>query len=424
MLLWQLRDVIDDSTINSDLSIIDYDSDDDDDDDDDETIINDILECTEKMVIDDDCCIDNLDACVAEETMISDLDDSTINSDLSIIDYDGNDDETIINDILECTEEMVIGDECCIDNLDACVADFVTTTSQQQPSLRRFLTNPLVELQLALLVLASSFFVGLGTLQNLPPMVAAVVNYGELLVSAVFTIEYLLRWKLEEFSPKYVVRLDSLVDLVAILPGLIKIVAMWGVINVPTLGGALINLRLLRLLRLQRVLKDYETFQKFELALGLDPSDTRAWQLQLARVMISIFTLNSVTAGLIYSAEHTVNPQITDYFTSFYFALITLTTVGFGDLYPVTAAGRWIIGGSIMVGSVVIPAQAAALVEALINREKEKEGMEQGDGGGKSKEGQLAMDSVSVRMDRLEKRVEESNERLDRLLAILEKERQ
>ena len=64
------------------------------------------------------------------------------------------------------------------------------------------------------------------------------------------------------------------------------------------------------------------------MSLGLPSSDTRPYQLQLARVVISIFTLLSVTSGLIFSAEHNVNPDIPDYFTAVYFGIITLTTVG------------------------------------------------------------------------------------------------
>ena len=60
------------------------------------------------------------------------------------------------------------------------------------------------------------------------------------------------------------------------------------------------------------------------------------WELQLARVLLSIFTLLSVPAGLIYTAEHMVNPAIDDYFTVLYLTLTTLTTVGF-----VVTLHRW-----------------------------------------------------------------------------------
>jgi hypothetical protein len=119
------------------------------------------------------------------------------------------------------------------------------------------------------------------------------------------------------------------------------------------------------------VLNDYETFKKFELALGLQPSRIKPYQLELARVLSTVFTLLSVASGLIYSAEHEVNPGIPDYFTALYFGLTTLTTVGFGDIVPITTEGKLVVSGSILFGVTIIPAQAAALADALLNRQKE-----------------------------------------------------
>ena len=305
----------------------------------------------------------------------------------------------------------------------------------EDDSLSKFLSSPLVELQLAILVLLSSFLVGLGTLRFIPPFVSTATTYGELVISAIFTLEYVCRWKVNNFSLKYLVTPLALIDLLAILPAFIKEFSMLGVIFVPAslTGSALINLRLLRILRLQRVLVDDETFQKFEVALGLNPSDIRPYQLQLARVVISIFTLLSVTAGLVYSAEHNVNPDISDYFTSFYFTLTTLTTVGFGDIHPITNAGRWFVGSSILISSVVLPAQGAALVEALLQYEEytkaEKEPKaNRYDGSRESKfeKAQIKIrdeDMIGVvsRIKRLENKLDETNRRIERVLELLER---
>jgi voltage-gated potassium channel len=64
---------------------------------------------------------------------------------------------------------------------------------------------------------------------------------------------------------------------------------------------------------------------------------------------------------LIYTAEHDANPLFTDYFTALYFGLTTLTTVGFGDITPVTFQGRIVVMASILAGVIVVPAQAASL---------------------------------------------------------------
>ena len=64
-------------------------------------------------------------------------------------------------------------------------------------------------------------------------------------------------------------------------------------------SSALLNLRLLRILKFQRVLTNQRTFADFRIALGImdRKTDVRPYQLQLARVIISIFTLVSVSTG-------------------------------------------------------------------------------------------------------------------------------
>lgn len=105
-------------------------------------------------------------------------------------------------------------DECCIENLDACFDEEGNTksallgnsnASNEPISLERFFAQPIVEVQLALLVVLSSLLVGLGTLSNLPPSIAALTKNAELVISAIFTVEYLARWSLENFSAKFVV---------------------------------------------------------------------------------------------------------------------------------------------------------------------------------------------------------------------------
>lgn len=84
-----------------------------------------------------------------------------------------------------------------------------------------------------------------------------------------------------------------------------------------------------------------------------------------------------MAAGLIYTTEHAVNPNIDDNFTALYFTLTTLTTVGFGDITPMTWGGKLVVSGSILAGITIIPAQAATLVEALLQRGEEEQRLEQ-----------------------------------------------
>ena len=159
------------------------------------------------------------------------------------------------------------------------------------------------------------------------------------------------------------------------MSGFVPYIDLPGWLVTSSTSSALLNLRLLRVLKFQRVLTDQKTYADFEMAIGMRKrtSDVRPYQLNLARVIISIFTLVSVSTGLIYTAEHETNPQIPDYFTALYFGLTTLTTVGFGDITPVTFEGRMVVGASILAGVAIIPAQAASLAESFLDFQKERE---------------------------------------------------
>lgn len=243
-------------------------------------------------------------------------------------------------------------------------------------ALKAFLNEPFVELAFCVLVLLSSLLVAIDTLEGLDPAVNSALVISQNVISDIFAIEFALRWyACFELGFGYFLIPLVVVDLiVVVLPLTMPLLRSWGEF-VPqwlTSKGGLVNLRLLRVLRLQRVLVDQNTFSRFERGLGLDPTDVRPYQLQLARVVLSLFTLLSVASGLIYSTEHLVNPDIPDYFTALYFGLTTLTTVGFGDITPVTTAGKLVVSGSILAGVAIIPAQAASLVEAFLDAQRQQ----------------------------------------------------
>jgi len=186
----------------------------------------------------------------------------------------------------------------------------------------------------------------------------------------VFTIEYVVRiWSAVEASEetrekpwrarlRYARRPLSLADLIAILPFYL---------------GALINvdLRMLRALRLLRVLKlsRYST----SISLLLDALRDEARAIAAAIFVLSLLVL--IAASFAYVAEHSAQPEafgtIPD---ALWWAVITMTTVGFGDVVPITPFGR-VVGGIIAVigiGMVALPAGllAAAFSEQIHLRDR------------------------------------------------------
>lgn len=268
-------------------------------------------------------------------------------------------------------------------------------TNQKNPRMQMFayLSQPIIEVRIIGLVLLSCFLQAINTLHNIPAEMHQGIDMVDTFFVYIFAIEFFLRWwSAGRFQLRYLAKPLAAIDAVVvilplILSGLLPIYeysVMSGFIQGVSLpawllssssaNSALLNLRLLRILKFQRVLTDQNTYMKFEMALGMKQTDVRPYQLQLARVVISIFTLLSVSTGLIYTAENETNPMFSDYFTTLYFGLTTLTTVGFGDITPVTFQGRLVVMASILAGVIIIPAQAASLAEAYLDFQREREG--------------------------------------------------
>ncbi len=279
---------------------------------------------------------------------------------------------------------------------------------QLKEEIANFLTEPSVEIVIALVVLLNSLLVALSTLDSIYYLFPYIYN-AEITVGTIFLADFLGRWfssSRDRFG--FVLDPQFAIDiLVVIFPLAVSITpySMWQQLSwLPSAlfqPSGLYNLQLLRVLKLGRVLQDLDTFERFAAQVvrktNVKTNIVQDWQLQLARVALSLFTLISVATGLIYTAEHTVNPNINNYFDALYFGLTTLTTVGFGDVSPVTSQGKLIVCGSIVFGVAVVPGQAAALVEALLDREKMKNsrgsnGMKKGFQNG-SKNGSLSRDS-------------------------------
>ena len=154
---------------------------------------------------------------------------------------------------------------------------------------------------------------------------AQPMNGIETCIGIVFAIEFMSRWiSTDAHQGTYWTRPLVWVDVIAVVLPLIIAThptTCWHTIPfVPdcvTSSSTLVNLRLLRILCLQRVLSDINTFNYYAQALGIAAyTKVQSWQLPLACVVLSIFTLLSVSSGLIYTTEHGTNPNIPGYFAA------------------------------------------------------------------------------------------------------------
>jgi voltage-gated potassium channel len=177
-------------------------------------------------------------------------------------------------------------------------------------------------------------------------------------IALVFLVEYVLRLygasdRMAEFLNGY-----TMVDLIAILPTLLVFAS-------PVALGAL-NVGFLRVVRIVRVLRFYRFTKDAEFFFGTVSDNS----LRAMKLLLTILVLLSASAGLFYSAEAGANPDVATFGDAFYYMVVTLSTVGFGDILPVTAAGRWVTVSSILIAILLIPRQASRIVREWTSREK------------------------------------------------------
>lgn len=182
---------------------------------------------------------------------------------------------------------------------------------------------------------------------------------------AVFTIEYVVRlWAITanpRFSRPVAGRIRfaltplALIDLLAILPLLLP---------PPSVDARFI--RMVRVLRIFRVLKLVRYFRALRL-LGQVIADRKE---ELVSIFLVLLILLAISSSLMYLVEHEDQPEVfTSIPATMWWSIVTLTTVGYGDTYPITALGQTIaaIIAILGIGMFALPAGilGAGFVEAL-----------------------------------------------------------
>jgi voltage-gated potassium channel len=229
------------------------------------------------------------------------------------------------------------------------------------------------DISIIILIVLNIIAVVVGTIENIALTYSPVLVWFEVFSIVIFSIEYLLRlWvctKSKKFRKPIIGRISfiltplAIIDLVVILPFYLPMFI--------TLD--LRFLRIMRMIRLFRLFKlgRYSTASRLLIAVVNEKKE---------ELLIAVFTVLLLVLGassLMYVVEHEAQPEaFSSIPAAMWWGIITLTTVGYGDMYPVTILGK-LLGAVIAllgVGLVALPAGILASgFESILQKERKKE---------------------------------------------------
>jgi voltage-gated potassium channel len=186
----------------------------------------------------------------------------------------------------------------------------------------------------------------------------------EIATVSIFILEYAARLYGAPDRLRQMVDIYSLIDLIAILPTIsLLLLPLFGL--APDLGF----MRILRGIRVFRIFR----FLRFTADPDFFFGSLNRHFLTVLRLVMTILLIFFISAGLFYQVESDLNPAVHNFGDAFYFTVVALTTVGFGDITPLSAAGKWITVLMILSGIILIPWQASLIVKEWIHMAQKKE---------------------------------------------------
>jgi len=207
------------------------------------------------------------------------------------------------------------------------------------------------------LITASVAVIMLESVESLAAKHSKLFHVLEWIFTIIFTIEYGLRVWAVRRKRRYIFSFFGIVDLLSILPTYLALIM--------TGGQYLMVIRILRLLRMFRVLKMARHMGEANILLDA----LRAGRAKILVFVFGVMTLVCVEGTIMYLLEgSSVDTGFTSIPQSIYWGIVTITTVGYGDIAPVTVLGK-VMASIIMLTGFAIIAVPTGIVTAEIGRQ-------------------------------------------------------
>lgn len=213
------------------------------------------------------------------------------------------------------------------------------------------------DIVLLIIILLSVGIVMLESVSSFEQKYGALFSQLEWIITAIFSIEYIIRLWIVRKPSTYAFSFFGIIDLLAILPSFLGLVLVG--------GHGLMVIRALRLLRVFRILKLTRYTKEGKIiinALANSRAKIGVFLFGILMIVIVIGTIMYLVEG--YDNGFTSIPR------SIYWAVVTLTTVGYGDISPQTPFGQLIAGFVMVLGYAIIAVPTGIVTVELSKKKK------------------------------------------------------
>jgi voltage-gated potassium channel len=218
-----------------------------------------------------------------------------------------------------------------------------------------------VDVLLLVLILMSTLVVVLETVQSLHRQYSVYFLVFDIFTVAVFTIEYVFRLWACTADPRYAEPLNGRIRYAASFYGVVDLLAVLPFYVALAFPVALLDLRFLRILRLMRFARVLK-LGRYSEALDRLKAVFRSKMADLGVALVGVLVVLVLASSVMYHVENAAQP---DAFSSIpaamWWGISALTTVGYGDIHPITPLGKFLGGGIQLLGIALFALPAGIL---------------------------------------------------------------
>lgn len=230
--------------------------------------------------------------------------------------------------------------------------------------------NLIFDYGIMLLIILNVIAIALGTVPDIKTRAGSFLKMFELLSIIIFTIEYLMRLYVADRTHPSSSRAKSILKFVFSGYGMIDLVAILPFYLPFFIAVDMRFLRLFRLMRFFRLMK----LNRYNSSLNLIWAVVKQKRSELAVTGFVSLLILLVSSFLMYDVESKIQPdKFPNIFATFWWAIATLTTVGYGDVYPVTATGKVISSLIAILGIGIVALPTGIISAGFMNKIDKKE---------------------------------------------------